>query len=278
MLTLFHPSQPHRFVDDGPQQTCDPPRLTSTCDLDCCLSLAQDTVGLWLLSARATRDVGAVNHPRSGSGALSCQEGTCSYTRDRNTDAGCVEEYQTTVRSAAFRDATQNLGAAVMMGPACKWVQFGTRSEWDRPASNALSAELFAMSFGSLAALQFDGVANLGLVVSNNIDQLTHKVAGTHVEKLPKSQLSVEIWFTLAKEEVLFAGLAGVLQDGTRCQKVRYTLSGVSICQLLSYTDGIACMVHSVEFDLISSSLCSASKYTQLAAAAARDKPRWAVW
>jgi hypothetical protein len=286
---------PYRFVDDLTESACDSPRLTPYCGLECCKQREQNTVGLWYFSERAVHNVGVINAPQGG-GTLECDQnpwGTCTFTRPRNSGFGCVELYNTTIKHAAFRDAAQNLGAAVLMGPGCKvripslslsvllplsaclslslslflhafpvktrmylspyisplnsplhnmcvpeshaythksnsirpvplqWVEGSSPSEWDRPANATLSGVLFTSSHGSHRALQFDGVNNPGLFVSENIDDdLIHRVGGVEVEKLPQQEMTLEVFFTVSRDEVAFGGLVSVQQDGIRCHKV----------------------------------------------------------
>ncbi len=68
--------------------------------------------------------------------------------------------------------------------------------------------------------MQFDSALNTGLYITNDIDAQSG-VAGTAsmtvAARLPRSALSIEVWFTLEKERVLEAGLAGVFQEGHGC-------------------------------------------------------------
>ncbi len=88
----------------------------------------------------------------------------------------------------------------------------GNPSEWHRPADESLPGTLFSSSYGAYRALQFDGVTNAGLFVSDNIDNI--------VEKLPQKDMTVEAFFTVGKDQVSFAGLVSIQQDGTSCHKV----------------------------------------------------------
>ncbi len=78
----------------------------------------------------------------------------------------------------------------------------------------------FLVNNGEFEAMQFDSALNTGLYLTNDIDAQSG-VAGTAsmtvAVRLPQSALSIEVWFTLKKERVLEAGLAGVFQEGHGC-------------------------------------------------------------
>lgn len=62
---------------------------------------------------------------------------------------------------AGVRDETGTLGAAVLVGPACKEERF---SDWDVPGGS-LSLNSFLTNDGFEEYLQFDGQHNTGLLV-----------------------------------------------------------------------------------------------------------------
>ena len=62
---------------------------------------------------------------------------------------------------AGVRDETGTLGAAVLVGPACKEERF---SDWDVPGGS-LSLNSFLINDGFEEYLQFDGQHNTGLLV-----------------------------------------------------------------------------------------------------------------
>jgi len=214
----------HQHAGDGPDQACAPSRLTALCGIDCCMARLGRTYGYWLLNPTSAMYPGHVRAPRIGS--VTCPQDTgraggCTYTRPINSESGCIESYATTVKNAAFRDASQRLGAALLTGPVCKHVAGGIQSVWDRNESEALGGLTFAMQWGGgEGAVQFDGIENAGLVISSNIDSLIVAApGGGQAEDLPREALTAEVWFTMSEGEVAYAGLVGVQQDGTRCYK-----------------------------------------------------------
>ena len=81
---------------------------------------------------------------------------------------------------------------------------------------DTLSVRNFIINNGNLEAVQFDGDLNRGLYVAENIDAL---VDGSESSKLPVSEMTAEVWFTIDDLDVNYAGLLAVQQDGEFCKR-----------------------------------------------------------
>ena len=65
--------------------------------------------------------------------------------------------------------------------------------------------------------MQFDTALNTGLYVTNDINAASSDGGPTVAQRLPKTAVSVEAWFTAEEEKISTAGLVGVLQDAPGC-------------------------------------------------------------
>ncbi len=226
---------------DAMDGVCARSQLTQGCDQGCCNALLADTVGLWDLNSKSLYgQPGRINHLRRGStecklsGMHLSEDGlpqvACTYFRQANRDA-CSEAYDTSISPSTVRDQAGTLGAAILMGPLCKT---DTQSDWDAdysdPSTRLLSAVNFLVNNGEEEAMQFDGVLNEGLFITDDIDPL---VDGTPASRLPLNQLAVEVWFSVDRPEVPYAGLVAVQQAGPGCAK------GWSLAYDMKY-DGIS--------------------------------------
>ena len=167
------------------------------------------TAGYWNFSAEHLGAPQKVNQ-FVGSQKVTCHSDKCTYSRAPN----CDESESTEIGPASFRDVANILGSAVLVGPWCKtkvspdWLSYS--------ANNSLSALTFLMSNDGHQALQFDGVLNAGLYVTDDIGFLKDYRS---VTELPQREISIEVWFTISATEVAYAGLVAAQQDGASCKK-----------------------------------------------------------
>eukprot|EP00961_Rhodomonas_salina_P178210 2403728-Rhodomonas_salina.1 len=197
-----------------PNGTCSADVLSSTCGQECCEDLFSTVVGNWDFSTPHIFGKHRVN-PLSGRKSIECTEEFCTFSRPQNT-AACSERYPVTIGPATFRDIADTLGAAIMMGAACK---VGRGSDWDGSSlQDTPSVATFLVNDGVNEALQFDGSLNKGLVVSENIDLLVDGNPAS--SKLPLEHITIDAWFTIDNTKpIAYAGLAAAQQDGPGCRK-----------------------------------------------------------
>ena len=181
--------------------------------------LADVTAGHWDLSSASTvatdpvRGEQVLQRDTFGAGiSLACGNETCVYQREARTDQSCYEAFATKLDPGTFRDDTNNLGAAVMVGRPCNLL-----SDLDRSENIHLSVLNFLANNGEDEALQFDGLNNIGLYVADDIS--TFVTNSPQTSRLPTGHMALEVWFTVADAATTYAGLAAVQQDGTLCSK-----------------------------------------------------------
>ena len=182
--------------------------LTQDCDGECCTGLLDDTLGLWDLSSSSLFGLQNVNHFKAPY-QVHCDEAYCKVNRTRNSE--CGEFNAISIGPAAFKDQANRLGSAVLVGSSCN---SGPMVDWGNPSSDeVLSAATLIMNDGNIEAMQFDGVLNSGLYVTNDIDPLVN------VGKLPVMSMSLSIWFASASTSAGVYGLIGAAQDSIGCRK-----------------------------------------------------------
>jgi hypothetical protein len=169
--------------------------------------LISTAAGSWDFSSSS--NLGSMRiHQLSGESDITCSADSCTFSRPRRRDADCHEFYPLSIRRATIRDSSKKLGAAVLTGPECK---NALTRDWDRLEQETPSISTFLMNNGLVEALQFDGVLNDGLVVTDNIANLA--------ENLPRNSISVEIWFAVTSFDISFGGLVSLLQESDTCSR-----------------------------------------------------------
>jgi hypothetical protein len=191
--------QPGEYTTDAP------------IEVDAISQLASQSVGLWEFSTSSFEGAMKAN-PLPIGWRFKCEPPQpCVFTRPRETTL-CSEQFETVIERAGVRDESNVLGAAVLVGPACKDKK---RRDWDARKS-PLSLSSFVVSDGYSEYLQFDGAQNSGLRVGFASDL----VDGTHSgSRLPLGELSIEVAFIPSLSHVRAAGLVAVAQDGLGCGK-----------------------------------------------------------
>ena len=164
-------------------------------------------IGSWDFSSSSNSGNMFVNDFSAGY-RCTCTANWCTFSRPRRQDGGCQEMYPMVVRMAAIRDSSNKLGAAVLTGPACK---NDTAADWDRPEEETPTISTFLMNNGLVEALQFDGVLNRGLLITDNLGRLSLN--------LPRNAMSVEVWFAVSSGEIPFGGLVSLLQETEACSR-----------------------------------------------------------
>jgi hypothetical protein len=119
---------------------------------------------------------------------VACDGHFCTYTRHKLP--GCAEKFATNIGPATFRDKSNVLGAAVLAGMHL-YCKFST--EWDASAEGGLSALNFVASADGIEAVSVDGTVNLGLFVTDDIDELVD--GNPLTSRLPIREMSVEVLF-----------------------------------------------------------------------------------
>ena len=190
------------------QTVCRPGLLGSLglwegCDEACCLQLLAHTKGYWDMHLDSIQFDATThrlqNFSTSSQNTVKCSDNGCSSRRPRSD---CGEGHDTEVFPAAVTDRAQLLGMAVLLGPPCK---IGPQQDWDvAPRSQAHelhssgdeatppSLETFIMGSQFHQALQFDGVLNTGLYVTDDIALLSD------ASQLPTRELSLEVCVLLS--------------------------------------------------------------------------------
>ena len=194
------------------RSTCQESGSSVSCDA--VEKVLESAVGNWDFRQRALRGEQRVSDFSEGQDVQCTSEG-CVYTRTKRGAAEyCNEAHSTRVFPATFEDVAGVLGAAVMVGPYCKGSALQT--DWDVASDQeGLSAALFLTTNGREEALQFDGVLNDGLVVSDDIGTGKDPM----ISRLPTQELSLEAWFSPGAAEVPYAGLLAALQDQSGCRR-----------------------------------------------------------
>jgi len=185
--------------------------LTVDCDADCCMDLLADTMGLWDLSTAYL-----FGSHRSNTFSLpyqvECDQSHCTVNRPKNSQ--CGESNGIDISPASFRDGVDRLGSAFILGSPCNT---GSLVDWGNPSiAERLSASTFIINDGNVEAMQFDGLLNRGLYVTNDIDSL---LASHATAKLPSSQMSLAIWFASSASSMGVYGLMAAAQDSVGCRK-----------------------------------------------------------
>lgn len=135
-----------------------------------------------------------VAQPAGVNREIVCGDTFCEYRRDRFDRIGCNEKYATTIAPAAFRDDTDLLGAAVLIG---RGSQCKANTDWDTPQEHTLSATNFIGSADGIEAMQFDDQLSTGLLVTDNIDELVNGDPAS--SRLPLEELTLEAWFSIGE-------------------------------------------------------------------------------
>jgi hypothetical protein len=205
--------------------------LWEGCNEACCKALELVTVGFWDMHIDAMRsdsdDIRVSNF--SGDNTINCTELVSSHTShdpslacsSYRPKSDCGEEFDTLVFPAGIKDQVNRLGAAVLLGPLCKT---GPSMDWDlaggtvsgrfgseAPGATPPSLETFVIGSGFEQALQFDGVLNSGLYITDDLSLLDNT-------SLPFDQLSVEVWFTIEDSNVVYGGLVVAQLQLPNCQ------------------------------------------------------------
>ena len=191
--------QPGEYTTDAPVE------------VDAISQLASQTVGLWEFSTSSFEGAMKAN-PLPIGWRFKCEPSQpCVFTRPRETTL-CSEQFETVIERAGVRDEANVLGAAVLVGPACKDKK---GRDWDARKA-PLSLLSFVVSDGYSEYLQFDGALNSGLRVGFASDLVDGTYAGS---RLPLGELSIELAFIPSLSHVRTAGLVAVAQDGLGCGK-----------------------------------------------------------
>eukprot|EP00291_Cryptomonas_curvata_P015689 CAMPEP_0172151100 /NCGR_PEP_ID=MMETSP1050-20130122/33_1 /TAXON_ID=233186 /ORGANISM="Cryptomonas curvata, Strain CCAP979/52" /LENGTH=4383 /DNA_ID=CAMNT_0012819151 /DNA_START=1220 /DNA_END=14372 /DNA_ORIENTATION=- len=163
--------------------------------------------------------------------SVTCDNSYCRYRRARNVRSNCapLDEYSTDIGPATFRDESEKMGAAVMLGIPCTLGALSTEcckagTDWDVPKESGLSSTNFLVSAGRDEAIQFDSFDSVsavtrGLYVAYSMERLVDGNPSTSI--LPLQQLSIEAWFTAGDVQTsnLLFPLVSTLQQASNCQK-----------------------------------------------------------
>jgi len=123
-----------------------------------------------------------------------------------NTFINCYEIYDTDYSPAMVIDSAGNFPPASLQGAredryfACK-----QNTETDVPIGRQPSLFTYAANDGTNEALQFDNSNNNGLWVTTDLDSILHL--------MPKTNLSMEMWFTIAAAPEVDAGLISATNE-----------------------------------------------------------------
>eukprot|EP00961_Rhodomonas_salina_P277683 3752441-Rhodomonas_salina.1 len=160
---------------------------------------------------------------------VTCDDVMCKYTRNKITFE-CAERYSTEIAPATFRDLSNRMGAAVFMGrgESCK-----AGTEHDTPKEHTLSATNVVASANGIEAIQFDRTINIGLWISDNIDELVTGDPAT--SQLPLEAMSAEIWFSVGVEDTSEHPLFSTMQKRTCRDRFRPVDCGCEKGWILSW-------------------------------------------
>jgi hypothetical protein len=168
-------------------------------------------VGDWWFDAGSLYNSDGLERIRAnvfkGDQSMDCSGDFCRYRRSRITSVlnpsnpadACTEKYATNIGPAAFRDRSDQMGAAVFVGGSsagakCK----DLNSEFDTPTEHTLSAVNLIASVGEVEAIRFDDLVSTGLTIADDIDQLVN--GNPLTSKLPLEEFTADILFEIGNQ------------------------------------------------------------------------------
>ena len=177
-------------------------------------------------------------------GNVTCTPGRgCTYSRgsvqvpDCKEPAADVHIYPATVANTGEGGA---LGALVMTGPKCR--SHATVHDWLLAPSPGYSLINFLVNDGKHEALQFDGLMNSGLFLTNDVRSLVDK--DPTKTKLPTHEMSVEAWVTIDSQEAKTGYIMSAGISAPTCSKgwvLYYELRSTGSAQMqLNFKFGIS--------------------------------------
>ena len=171
-------------------------------------------------------------------GNVTCTPGRgCRYTRGSVQTPDCKEPatelsiYPATIGNSA---SGGGLGALVLTGPKCR--SHATAHDWLLAPTPGYSLINFLVNDGKHEALQFDGLMNSGLFLTNDLETLVSKDPG--LSKLPTHAITIEAWVTVDSHEPMTASIMSAAVSAPGCAKgwfLFYELSGAQGAMALKF-------------------------------------------
>ncbi|EKX49923.1 hypothetical protein GUITHDRAFT_104319 [Guillardia theta CCMP2712] len=171
-----------------------------------------ELIGYWDFTEQSMRGNQSVSSYREGE---ICQQGSCTFTLSDGMSLACEADVGCTFRRKSyvlptclepsldleiFPSTFQNLASSsklsslLLMGPTCR--VYPDNLEWLAGSENYGLLNVIANN-GEVEAVQFDGVLNSGLFLTNDIRSVT---STNYVDSaLPTHAFSVEAWVTVDK-------------------------------------------------------------------------------